>query len=137
MKSKLISIPYTVGIIKPHVALQEDKVEEIYKTLDHHNFEVFHSMKKILSKEEVLNLFYKYRTRDYFTEIEEHMLTADSIVLLLINKVNTVFDPALELEVKLESPIVRWKELLGDKSPEEAKKQDPVASLKVMNDETG
>ena len=26
MKSKLISIPYTVAIIKPHVALQESKV---------------------------------------------------------------------------------------------------------------
>lgn len=26
MKSKLISIPYTVAMIKPHVALQENKV---------------------------------------------------------------------------------------------------------------
>ena len=137
MKSKLISIPYTVGIIKPHIALQEEKVEEIYKSLDKHNFEVFHSLKKIMSKEEVLNLFYKYRTRDYFSEIEEHMLTADSIVLLLINKVNLIYDPSLEMEVKLESPIVRWKELLGDKSPEVANKQEPVAGLKVMNVESG
>jgi len=34
MKSKLISIPYTVAVIKPHVALQESKVTEIYKTLE-------------------------------------------------------------------------------------------------------
>ena len=49
MKSKLISIPYTVGLIKPHIALREDKVslntlfilifvmiqlDEIYKKLD-------------------------------------------------------------------------------------------------------
>jgi hypothetical protein len=60
MKSKLISIPYTVGIIKPHVALYEDKVEEVYKILDQNNFEVFHSQKKILQKQEVQNLFYKY-----------------------------------------------------------------------------
>ena len=26
MKSKLLPIPYTVGIIKPHLALKEDKV---------------------------------------------------------------------------------------------------------------
>lgn len=26
MKSKLISIPYTVGLIKPHIALREEKV---------------------------------------------------------------------------------------------------------------
>lgn len=48
MKSKLISIPYTVGIIKPHVALLDEKVEEVFKLLDKHNFEVFHSQKKIL-----------------------------------------------------------------------------------------
>jgi hypothetical protein len=42
MKSKLISIPYTVGIIKPHVALREDKVEEIFKSIDEQNFEIFH-----------------------------------------------------------------------------------------------
>jgi len=42
MKSKLISIPYTVGLIKPHIALLDDKVDEIYKILDEQNFEVFH-----------------------------------------------------------------------------------------------
>ena len=42
MKSKLIAIPYTIGIIKPHIALKDDKVEEIMKTLDQNNFEVFH-----------------------------------------------------------------------------------------------
>ena len=26
MKSKLIAIPYTIGIIKPHIAIKEDKV---------------------------------------------------------------------------------------------------------------
>ena len=31
MKSKLISIPYTVGIIKPHVALRDDKVSILNK----------------------------------------------------------------------------------------------------------
>ena len=42
MKSKLISIPYTIGIIKPHVSMDESKVQEIYQVLDKHNFEVFH-----------------------------------------------------------------------------------------------
>ncbi len=27
MKSKLIPIPYTIGIIKPHIALKDDKVK--------------------------------------------------------------------------------------------------------------
>lgn len=137
MKSKLISIPYTLGIIKPHIALQENKVEEIYQILDKHNFEVFHSSRKILSKEEVLNLFYKYRHNAFYTDIEEHMMTGESVIMLLINKVEKVFDAEKELEVKLESPIVRWKELIGDRSPDVAKTQDPVIGIKTINEETG
>jgi hypothetical protein len=34
MKSKLISIPYTVGLIKPHIALRDDKVSST--SLIHH-----------------------------------------------------------------------------------------------------
>ena len=48
-------------------------------------------------------------------------MTADSIVLLLINKVDSVWNEEKQEEVKLESPIVRWKELIGDKDPEVAK----------------
>lgn len=58
MKSKLIAIPYTIGIIKPHLALKDDKVNEVRQTLDANNFEIFHEKRKILAKEEVLNLFY-------------------------------------------------------------------------------
>ena len=64
------------------------------------------------------------------------MLTAESIIMLLINKVDKVWDAEKELDVKLESPIARWKELLGDKNPETAKTQEPVQALKEMNDET-
>jgi hypothetical protein len=40
---------------------------------------------------------------------------------LLINKVDKVYDPEKEMDVKLESPITRWKQLIGDKNPEFAK----------------
>jgi len=69
----------------------------------------------------VLNLFYPYRQKDFYSEIEEHMVTAESIILLLINKIDKVYDPEREVEVKLESPIVRWKDLLGDKDPDAAR----------------
>jgi nucleoside diphosphate kinase len=133
MKSKLISIPYTVGIIKPHIALKNDEVEDIYKLLDKHNFEIFHQKRKILSKEEVLNLFYNYRHRDFYPEIEEHMLTAESIILLLINKIDSVYDPEKELDIKLESPIVRWKQLIGNKDPDQAVAQEPIKALKIQD----
>lgn len=48
-----------------------------------------------------------------------------------------MFDPEREVEVKLDSPIARWKELLGDKNPETAKAQDPVIALKIHDEETG
>ena len=56
-----------------------------------------------------MNLFYNFKHRDFYPEIEEHMMTAESIILLLINKVEKVYDEKSGEDVKLESPIVRWK----------------------------
>ena len=45
------------------------------------------------------------------------MMTAESIVMLLVNKVDYIphpNDPMAE-DIKLEAPVVRWKQLLGDK----------------------
>ena len=101
-------------------------MEAFYKKLDENHFDIFHQVKKILTKEEVLNLFYKYRNAPFFLDIQEHLMTAESVVLLLVNKVDTL--PAEndgEEDIKLESPVVRWKQLIGHRSPEEAKLQDP------------
>jgi nucleoside diphosphate kinase len=94
------------------------------KTLDHNNFEIFHSNKKTLTKEEILNLFYPYRNAFFYPEIQEHLMTGDSLVLLIINKVETVYDEKKEEDVKLETPIIRLKQLIGDKDPSEAKIKD-------------
>ena len=59
-------------------------------------------------------------------------MTAESIVLLLVNSKDSI--PASEEgeeEIKLESPIDRWKKLLGDKNPEEAKTAD-TESLRAI-----
>ena len=59
-------------------------------------------------------------------------MTAESIVLLLVNSKDSI--PASEEgeeEIKLESPIDRWKKLLGDKNPEEAKTAD-AESLRAI-----
>ena len=53
-------------------------------------------------------------------------MTAESVVLLLVN--DKEFIPAEEEgeeDIKLESPVVRWKKLLGNKNPEEAKAEEP------------
>lgn len=112
------------------------QVAEIYKVLDQQHFEIFHQKRKILSKEEVLNLFYPYRDKEYYGEIEEHLMTAESIILLLINKVESVWSEEAQEDVKLDSPIARWKHLIGNKDPEVAKTEEPLPGPKVINPET-
>ena len=81
----------------------------------------------------MLNLFYQYRTTDFFPAIEEHMLTAESIVLLLINKVDEIWDEEASENIPLESPIVRWKKLLGNKDPAVATGEEPLLGAKRLN----
>jgi nucleoside diphosphate kinase len=52
-------------------------------------------------------------------------MTAESIVMVLINKVESVYDESKEEDVKLESPIIRWKNLIGNRDPNEAKTNEP------------
>ena len=121
MKSKLIPIAYTVAVIKPNIALKEEKMQEVMKTIEDNNFEIFHQKQKVLRNEEILNLFYKYRNQDFYDDIKEHLTAGESKILLLINKVETTYDEEKEEEVKLEDPITRWKKLIGPSDPEEAK----------------
>ena len=101
-------------------------MEQVYNKLHENHFEVFHEIRRILTKEEVLNLFYKDRNAPFFPEIEEHLMTADSVVLLLCNAVDKLpAEEEGEEDVVLESPIVRWKKLIGNRNPEEAKAEDP------------
>lgn len=63
-------------------------------------------------------------------------MTAESIVLLLINKVDKVWDEQKHEEVKLESPIIRWKRLIGNKDPEVAKTEEHITASRRINHET-
>ena len=55
-------------------------------------------------------------------------MTAESEILLLVNECDEILeDPNDEHsdKIKLASPIQRWKQLIGDKDPAEAKTNDP------------
>lgn len=52
-------------------------------------------------------------------------MSADSTIYVLINKVDSKFDQAKNEEVKLEDPITRFKKLLGNKNPADAKTENP------------
>ena len=101
-------------------------MEKFYDKLRENHFEVFHEVKKILTKEEILNLFYNHRNAPYYAEIEEHMMTAESVVLLLVNDKESIpAEEEGEEDIKLEGPVVRWKKLIGNRVPEEAVTEDP------------
>jgi len=88
------------------------------------NFQIFHSVTKVLTKEEILNLFYSHRNASYYADIQEHLMTAESVVLLLTNSRDTI--PAKvdgEDDIKLDNPVVRWKRMIGNKDPDDAKAQ--------------
>lgn len=81
-------------------------------------------MKRQLSKEEVLNLFYPHRNASYFPDILEHMTTAESIVMLIINASEKIIDPEDPEgndEITLDPPVKRFKALLGPKDPDECR----------------
>lgn len=69
-------------------------------------------------------MFYQHRNASYYPDIQEHMMTAESIVMLLTNKVEKIpnEDPTME-DIVLDAPVNRWKKLLGDKQPEIAKEE--------------
>ena len=74
-----------IGLTLTIVFFCYTQMETVYEKLRDNHFEVFHEDKKILTKEEILNLFYKHRNAPYFPEIQEHLMTAESVVLLLVN----------------------------------------------------
>lgn len=107
-------------------------METVYSKLRENHFEVFHEVKKILTREEILNLFYNHRNAHYFPDIEELMMTSESVVLLLVNACESIpAEDERDEDVKLDSPVLRWKKLLGSRSPEEAKGES-AESLRAL-----
>ena len=107
-------------------------MESIYSKLRENHFEVFHEVKKILTREEILNLFYNHRNASFFPDIEELMLTSESIVLLLVNACESIpAEDERDEDITLQSPVLRWKKLLGSRTPEEAKGEN-AESLRAL-----
>jgi nucleoside diphosphate kinase len=108
---KKVNIPYTIGILKPDLAQQEAKVQEILAKIEASGFSVLNILKKELTKQEVLNLYYKHSEKDFFDNMAKFLMNGDSIILLL-----TAEDA---------DPIKKWKSFIGVPEPTEAKKSSP------------
>ena len=65
-----IPIAYTVAVVKPHIALKWDKVAEVRKILEDNDFEIFDEKVKTLKNEEVDNLFFWLKKKEYYQMIK-------------------------------------------------------------------
>ena len=85
-----------------------------------YNFNIFNFLFKTLTKEEVKNLYFKHTTKDYFIDITEHMSCGPVAILVLTNKEETYLDEN-GIKTYYNSPVQRWKEMIGDKDPNVSK----------------
>ena len=117
-KAKLLD--QTIGILHPDIITESIQCRQIIEKIQNNNFNIFNFLFKTLTKEEVKNLYFKHTTKDYFSDITEHMTCGPVAILVLINKEETYLDEN-GIKTYYDSPVQRWKEMIGDKDPNVAK----------------
>ena len=120
-KAKLLD--YTIGILHPDIITESIPCRMIIDKIQNNNFNIFNFLFKTLTKEEVKNLYFKHTTKDYFIDITEHMTCGPVAILVLINKEDTYLDEN-GIKTYYDSPVQRWKEMIGDKDPNVAKSDE-------------
>lgn len=73
-----------------------------------------------MTEEEVLNLYCRHQKEDYYNDIVSYNTRSLSAILIIINKEDTYLD-SNGIVTQYASPVVRWKDLIGPKKPDEDK----------------
>ena len=120
-KAKLLD--YTIGILHPDIITESIPCRQMIDKIQTNNFIIFNFLFKTLTKEEIKNLYFKHTTKEYFTDIIEHMTCGPVAILVLINKDETYLDEN-GIKTYYDSPVIRWKEMIGDKDPTVAKSNE-------------
>lgn len=116
-RAKAELIDYTIAILKPDIVSSSKKCRNIIDNyIKKNNFEIYDMKIKVLSKEEIMNLYHKHVDKPYFEEILLYNQKSISLILVLINKENTYYDTNSIIR-SYDSPIIRWKNLIGYKDP--------------------
>ena len=75
--------------------------------IEDEGFIINNMIKRELIKEEISNLYYKHLKKDYFQQILDYLLEGESLILLICHVT--------------EDPIKKWKKIIGNMDPIEAK----------------
>ena len=98
--------------------------------IENANFEIFDFKRKVLTDEEVGNLFHRHTKKEYYDDILQYMTSGPVAIIVLINKEETFIDTN-GIKTFYASPIERWKETIGLKEPKEAKTNN-ATSLRAI-----
>ena len=118
---KKINLTYTICIVKPSVAIDNKKTQEIISKLEEEGFEVRFVLNRQLTEQEAQNLYYRHKNKDYFKELVIYNSCGPSLVMLLSHQ--------------KEDPIAKLKGMMGNKNPEVAKEEAPE-SFRALYGET-
>ncbi len=109
-------LDYTLAILKPNIVASQTKSRAVVERLKKENFDIYDIKLKTLTKEEIMNLYYKHTKQTYFDDVLTYNTKGPSALLILINKNPTYID-SNSMEIRYPSPIHRWKDLIGPKNP--------------------
>lgn len=119
-RNKAIIIDYTLAVLKPNVIASAGRCRAIIERIKKENFEIFDMKVKMLSNEEVGNLYYRHVGKDYYEDLQNYNTKGLSAILILINKDDTYTD-SNNMVIRYKPPFQRWKELIGSKNPADEK----------------
>ncbi len=75
--------------------------------IEESGFAIIQMLKKELTKQEVINLYYKHTEKDFFDNMVKYLMNGESVILLLT--------------CEEDDPIKKWKSFIGQPDPVEAK----------------
>ncbi|KAM6134650.1 thioredoxin domain-containing protein 3 [Pterocles gutturalis] len=102
-----LKVEKTLALIRP--SLLKERQESIMQRIKDEGFKIAMQKKIILSEEQVCEFYKEHVDQDYFPVLLEQMTSGPTLVLALTR----------------ENAVAHWRDLLGPKTVEEAKKENP------------
>ena len=87
--------------------------------IENEEFQIITMIKRELTKEEILNLYYHLREKDFYEKLERSLRNGESMVLMLTSDKH--------------DPIQKWRTMIGPTDPAEAKVKHSKPSVRNVD----